>query len=160
MISQWRRGIAARGVIAAALFALPVAVAVVIGFGGLGVGLSSLAAGPHEQPDVGSASRVDAGTVDRVSVQVASATAPGPGSVGGSESGPGSQSPEVPSGGLPSPGGSPTSPGGSPTSPNGGAGGGTGGGGGGTTIGAPVTDPGGDSLLDGINSMFGGLLGQ
>src|ERR671919_1491693 len=51
LLAQWRRGIAARGLLGAALFAVPVAVAALIGFGtslsGVAGGLSSFAEGPE-----------------------------------------------------------------------------------------------------------------
>ena len=50
LLAQWRRGILARGLLSAALFAVPVAVAAAIGFGtglsGVAGGLSSFAEGP------------------------------------------------------------------------------------------------------------------
>jgi hypothetical protein len=52
LLAQWRRGIVARGLAAAALLAIPVAVAAAIGFGnslsGIAGGLSAVANGPDQ----------------------------------------------------------------------------------------------------------------
>ena len=54
MLSQWRRGIVARGLAAAALLAVPVGVAAAIGFngslGGLYDGLDAVVSGPEGSP--------------------------------------------------------------------------------------------------------------
>lgn len=170
LLAQWRRGIVARGISAAALLAVPVMVAAVIGFStglsSLAGGLGALASGPDEPSESTSATSAD---LDAVLVGFS-----GPRSDGA----PGA--PDRGTGG----GGGETGGGGGET---GGGGGGTGGGGGPVDsvalppvgnppgggveipgvpgVGDPGSDPSTDTdaineILKGISDSVGGLLGD
>ena len=165
ILAQWRRGIVTRGLTAAALLAVPVAVAATIGFGtslsGLTDGLDALASGP----DGTEAANAEAPEIDAAIPATGTATGGGEGAaqpapVPGAPGGVGGE------GGTPVEGTTPAPQGQAPatnTSP-GGAGGGnspavnppdvsvpsTGGG-----VGGAV-----DGLLDGVNNTANGLLGN
>src|SRR5918995_4627138 len=130
LLAQWRRGIAARGLLGAALFAVPVAVAALIGFGtslsGVAGGLSSFAEGPSTT----TTSDTSPAKLNRAVVAIASRSESASAPAGGGEA------PSTTGGGGAGsiPGDGPTTGGGT----TGGSGGSTGSTGGGTpTISAP-----------------------
>jgi hypothetical protein len=164
LLAEWRKGIVVRGLLAAALLAVPVSVAAAIGFegslAGLGGGLGSLADGPAEtrlEADQTPA----ASTIDTVAAVGGGGegAAPGGGPPSGADANP------VTGGAGPGPGAEPA-PG--ATSPGGGDAGGQDGGAvptpGGQVpapVGAPAagaTNPVGQ-LLEDVNETVTGLLG-
>jgi hypothetical protein len=143
----------ARGMLAALMLAVPVAVAAAIGFEGsltgLGGGLDSLASGPDAQP----ATTVASEELDDAITTIGG----GPGAPGGDGGGDGPQAEP------------PNEPGGGPGGGGGGSGSGTGtaqGGGGGPVpggadLGVPNDDGGGaGGVVDGVSDTVNGLLGQ
>ena len=96
LLAQWRRGIFARGLAGAAMLAVPVAVAAMIGFGtslsGVSEGLGALASGPPTATpdDDPGRSRID-GALSAVATSTGggerSAGAPAPGSPGDDDDG-------------------------------------------------------------------------
>jgi hypothetical protein len=183
LIGEWRRGVAARGALLAALLTIPIAVAALIGLGGganLPFGLSALAAGPSEraagagpsQPG-GSAARALGGLAGAVAATPTAAAGGAAvtggggasGGAGGSAGGGGSTGPGGSGGSGPPSGGS-----------TGGGGGGDGGGGGGVGTGSvpsvgdtispvtqPLPQPAGNTLQQtakGLDDTIGGLTGH
>ena len=163
LLAQWRRGIFARGLAGAAMLAVPVAVAAMIGFGtslsGVSEGLGALASGPPATQPTAAQDRGRApidGAISAVATSTGggerSATAPAPGSpTGGDDGGTG-------------PGGAPESPAAPPTAP----GTGTGGGAQEPTVqpapqvDVPTGDPGGgglQGLVDDVGNAVNQLLG-
>lgn len=157
LLAEWRRGIVARGLAAAALLAVPVAVAATIGFGtslgGLSEGLGSLASGPDEAALTATESDGIDTTIAEIATGTGGGVAParrrgGPNQGGGSDESaptqttPGGATPTQPIGGggdeapLPDLG-----------DPVGGAGGGTG-------AGNAVNE-----ILDNVTNTVNGLLG-
>jgi len=112
LLAQWRRGIVARGLAAAALLAVPVAVAATIGFGtslsGLSEGLGTLASGPDQGQAEQAAER---DPIDTAISAVATATTGGRGSApsGAAPGLPGGGGGDAPTGGS-SPDDAPTAP--------------------------------------------------
>jgi hypothetical protein len=167
LLAEWRKGIVVRGLLAAALLAVPVSVAAAIGFegslAGLGGGLGSLADGPAEtrlEADQTPAASTLGGTIGNVAAVGGrgGGGTPGGGSPSGVDASP------VTGGAAPTPG-SESAPG--ATTP-GGEGGGQDGGSV-LTPGSEVTGPGGapaagpnnpvGQLLDDVNETVTGLLG-
>jgi hypothetical protein len=155
LLAQWNRRIAGRGLVGAALLAVPVAVAAALsfsgGFSGLPGGLSALASGP----DTGASASPGAQSLN--SVLVAFSGTPGP-ATGGGTSGAGSPGGDGGAGEVGGNGGS-----------SGGGTGGTGdigGGAGGTipnppAVNLPADDPGGvGSLVDGVQGSVTDLVGS
>jgi len=147
LLAQWRGRIVGRGVAAAALLSLPVAVAAVIGFseglGGVVRGFDALdgpepaAAGATAGPDDG---------LDTALVALVGDEDPGPGDRDGG-SGPDGTDPDAPDGP-----GAPPAPGTDPPVNVPGT----------LPLTAPVEDPSGsvDSLVDDVNRTVDGLLGN
>jgi hypothetical protein len=152
LLAEWRRGIVARGLAAAALLAVPVAVAAAIGFGtsvaGLSEGLDSLATGPDNSQAAPSGpdeidtaiAAIAAGDSSTAAAQGQAQRNQGVGDTGGD--------PVTDGGGTdtaPGPAQTPTGGGGSPiTSP--------------PTVQGPGADPVND-LVQGLNDALTGLLG-
>lgn len=153
LLAQWNRRIAGRGLVGAALLAVPVAVAAALsfsgGFSGLPGGLSALTSGP----EAGAGASPGAQSLNRVLVAFSGAPAPTTGGTGGT-------------GGGGSPGGG----GGAGDVGVGGNGGSPGGGGGGTgggtipnppAVNLPADDPGGvGSLVEGVQGSVTDLVGS
>ena len=149
MLSQWRRGMVARGLATATLLAVPVTVAAAIGFegslGGLYDGLDAVISGPETSQGEPAAAASDAEPTAATEPAAAAAAAPARDNAGGSGGGGGGQtgagtdngasSLDLPAGGD---GGNAI------TSPGGGPGG----------IGGAVGD-----VLNGVNETVSGLLG-
>jgi hypothetical protein len=170
LLAQWRRGIFARGLAGAAMLAVPVAVAAMIGFGtslsGVSEGLGALASGPPATQPTADRDRGRApidGAISAVATSTggggersAAAPAPAPPRGGGDDGGSGT-------------GGGPEAPGATPTVPDTGTGTGTGGGGTQEPTEQPVpqidvtpTTPGGgglQGLLDDVGNAVNQLLG-
>ena len=168
LLAQWRRGIFARGLAGAAMLAVPVAVAAMIGFGtslsGVSEGLGALASGPPATQPTAAQDRGRApidGAISAVATSTGggdrSAGAPAPAPPGGDDGGTGT-------------GGEPEAPAATPNRPGGS--GGTGGGGGGGAqqptaqplpqVDVPTGDPGGaglQGLLDDVGNAVNKLLG-
>lgn len=89
LLAQWRRGIATRGLAAAAMLAVPVAVAATIGFGsslsGVTDGLSALASGP----DATEGDDAEPPKLDSAISALGTATSSGGGAGGGATPAPG-----------------------------------------------------------------------
>lgn len=166
LLAEWRRSIVARGLAAALLLAMPIAVASAVGFSaspsGLTDGLDSLASGPESVPPApdGTDSLDTALEAVAANTGAASQGATGGGSTGGAGGGVGG----------PSTGGGTETNTGTGTSALVTSGGGTGGAG---DILAPIVGGGGSSgsgsstggggavgdLLNGVNQTVNGLLG-
>ena len=164
LLAEWRRGIVARGLAAAALLSVPVAVAAAIGFGtsvaDLGEGLESLASGP----DRSQATPQDTDSEAINSAIEAIATTPGangPARGGGGVNGGG-----VPEDGGTGGGGGGAPPGGAPVAGGGQPGGaGDPAGGGGEVTDVTIPSGGGgvedtvNDVLNGVSDTVSGLLG-
>ena len=176
LLAQWRRGILARGLLSAALFAVPVAVAAAIGFGtglsGVAGGLSSFAEGPATTTTSDTSPLKLNRAVGALASRSESASAPAGGGSGSSTTG-GDGAGSIPGDGTTTDGGTTTggsagsggsTAGGTPTIsapdielPS--TGGGTGGGG---TIDNTIdnTVNGVDSTLQDVGDTVNGILGQ
>jgi hypothetical protein len=169
LLAQWRRGIFARGLAGAAMLAVPVAVAAMIGFGtslsGVSEGLGALATGPPAA-QTAERDRVARPPIDGAISAVATSTGDG----GRSAAAPAPASPRGGDDGGTGTGGEPESPGAAPTVPIPGAGTGIGGGGGaqGPTeqplpqVDVTTPNPGGgglQGLLDDVGNAVDQLLG-
>jgi len=151
LLAEWRRGIVARGLAAAALLAVPVGVAAAIGFGtsvaGLSEGLGSLANGPESSQALPATTDSDA--IDTAITAIATTAPADSAAPGGRTNGVGPGGSEAPANNTP--GGS--SPQESPA----------GGGGPATVVDPPEVEvPNGNpvnDLVDGLNDTINGLLG-
>src|SRR5688572_12559843 len=107
LLAEWRRSVVGRGLTAAALLAVPVAVAAAIGFqgslSGLTQGLDSLATEPQDAQAGGPGPDEIDTAIAAIAVGTSSDSAPGGGQGGGGQGGGGGG--EVPGGGDTPPGG-------------------------------------------------------